>query len=271
MKAFWSILLLFALIAAAMLWMQRSPGSPEPRLAMNDREPNVQELVERAEALETASDVGERIVPPPTRAPEEPPLDEQALIDDLLDGRAAAPSGDHEHTATPRPAENPWAAPPQPIEHSVERRDDGTIVLDGLFEVRGTGTAAAPYEVTWDLLMSAAETYQPRLGMSELPERVKMLDGKHVRISGYLMFPAAAFEAKEVLVMLNMWDGCCLGTMPSPYDAVEVELREPVAGAGRQFLNYGTIEGVLKVDPYLINDWLIGLYLMEEAKLKAEL
>ena len=32
-------------------------------------------------------------------------------------------------------------------------------------------------------------------------------------------------EVNEALVMLNQWDGCCIGVPPTPYDAVEVRLR----------------------------------------------
>jgi hypothetical protein len=181
---------------------------------------------------------------------------------------------DHQHNPDPpRNPDNPWEnlvdqpKGHQPLEHSVREQPDGTVVLDDTFEIKGRGTSAEPYEITWDLLLSAAETYQPRLGMNKLPERIQMLDGKHIRISGHLLFPMVGVDAREVLVMLNMWDGCCLGTMPSPYDAIEVQLAQPVRANNRNFMNYGTIEGKLSVDPYLINDWLLGLYVLEEAKL----
>ncbi len=186
--------------------------------------------------------------------------------------------GNHEHQPI-ETGENPWAVEgdlalgderlaAQRLQHSVVEQPDGSLLLDDTFVIRGSGTKSEPYEITWDLLMSAAETYQPRLGMEDIPERVAMLDGKHVKISGHLMFPMITGQADELLVMLNMWDGCCIGTMPSPYDAIEVQLGSPAAvGGNQQFFNYGTIEGVLQVDPYLINDWLIGLFLMDGATL----
>jgi hypothetical protein len=76
-------------------------------------------------------------------------------------------------------------------------------------------------------------------------------------------------ETKELLVMLNQWDGCCIGVPPTPYDAIEVKLTEPAKRGGKHAtFNYGTVEGRLKVEPYLVENWLVGLYLLEDAQLK---
>jgi len=149
----------------------------------------------------------------------------------------------------------------------IETQPDGSVLIDNKFTVRGSGSAEDPYQLSWDLLISASETYQPRLGLTQVPQRVNMLNGKHVKITGYMAFPLAQMEAKEVLVMLNMWDGCCIGIPPSPYDAIEVQLKEAIPYDKRRFINYGALTGVMKVDPYLVNDWLLGLYLVEDAKL----
>jgi hypothetical protein len=178
--------------------------------------------------------------------------------------------------ASAEPKEKPAtgaAALENTVPSKIERRDDGSTVLDEQFVVRGSGSEEDPYEITWDLLVSCSETYQPRLGKLKIPQRVAMLNGTHVRITGYLGFPFAATEVKELLVMLNRWDGCCLGVPPSPYDGIEVRLARPFAtrGGGHMIFNYGTIKGRLMVDPYLINEWLVGLYLMEDAELTMDL
>lgn len=144
--------------------------------------------------------------------------------------------------------------------------DDGWITLDERFNIRGQGTAEKPYELSWDLLVSASETFQPRMGKMRMPERIAMLDGKHVRVTGYVAFPIMATAQNEMLSMRNMWDGCCIGVPPTPYDAVEVRLAGEVTGKDR-FTSFGTIEGKLSVDPYIKGNWLLGLYLMEGAKL----
>lgn len=144
--------------------------------------------------------------------------------------------------------------------------EDGFTIYDERFPVKGAGTAEDPIEVTWDLLVSASETFQPRMGKKRLPERIAMLDKKHVRITGYVAFPIMAAAQNEMLSMRNMWDGCCIGVPPTPYDAVEVKLKAAATGRDR-FTAFGTVEGVMQVDPYIKGNWLLGLYLMEGATL----
>ena len=148
----------------------------------------------------------------------------------------------------------------------VLRRADGGMLIDGRFLVTGAGTAAAPYVVPWEMIASAQETYKPRLGMLRIPQRVSFLDGKHVELEGFVAFPITAASPREALIMLNQWDGCCIGTPPTPYDAVEVKLSEP-ASAGQKVMTSGTMTGIFRVDPYEDGGWLLGLYLMEDAKL----
>jgi hypothetical protein len=45
-----------------------------------------------------------------------------------------------------------------------------------------------------------------------------------------------------------------------------VNLRNPAAGDDR-FASTGRVSGVFHVKPYLEGDWLIGLYVMDDAKL----
>lgn len=148
----------------------------------------------------------------------------------------------------------------------AERTSDGAVMLDGRFAVPGSGTVEDPYRLSWDLLVSAQETYKPRLGQTRLPQRVAWLDGKHVRVSGFIAFPIASNNPQELLVMLNQWDGCCLGVPPTAYDAAEVKLASPASPAQRMSV-HGTLTGRMKVDPYEDQGWLLGLYIIEDAKL----
>jgi hypothetical protein len=249
------------------------PGTIDPETAKL-----IEELAQSAEARRAAEEAFGTAAP------------RLGEISAAASGAPPAPEGPVPGAASPDPAGTPGGAaapaalPPAPLpsgaaalEHTVpskiERREDGAIVLDDAFVIRGSGTPEDPYQVTWDLLVSCSETYQPRLGKLKIPQRVAMLNGSHVRITGYLGFPFAALEVKELLVMLNRWDGCCLGVPPSPYDGIEVRLARPFAtrGGGHMIFNYGTVEGKLMVDPYLINEWLVGLYLMEDAKLTMDM
>jgi hypothetical protein len=167
-------------------------------------------------------------------------------IDDALsDGVAPSPRGS-----------NPAFDPAHPV--------------DGTYIVRGSGTKDDPFEITWDLLLLASQTYIPREGRTDIPPQVKAIDGRQIRIAGYFAFPLASTDAREVLFMLNQWDGCCVGVPPTPFDAIEVRLKEPSDGR-KQYVSYGTLSGVIKVDPYVQEGWLLGMYLMQDGVIDAGL
>lgn len=133
-------------------------------------------------------------------------------------------------------------------------------------DIPGAGTPEDPYRLNWDLLVSAERTYQPRLGREELPDWFETINGKHVKITGFLGLPLFASEVDELLVMKNQWDGCCLGVPPTPYDAVEVRLASSMQM--QRFVDFGSISGRMVIEPYVRNNWLLGLYVIEEGALE---
>ncbi len=145
--------------------------------------------------------------------------------------------------------------------------DEKNLVVAARFVVPGAGTAEAPYVVSWDLLIAVQEHYRPRQGMTEIPAWIKFFEGKHVRLAGFVMPPMMGDDMREVLLMQNEWDGCCVGVPPTPYDAVEVKLTKNPRGLSQYTMNYGEITGVFKVDPFVQGEWLLGLYLMDGADL----
>jgi hypothetical protein len=149
----------------------------------------------------------------------------------------------------------------------IERKGDNEVLLDGIFTVKGKGTKENPYIAPWELVIAAQETFDPGQKKDEIPGAVMFLDGKHVRLTGYACFPMYVPEPREMLSMLNQWDGCCIGVPPTPYDAIEVHLAKKVSTDDR-YAAYGTVEGVFRVKPYLSGNWLVGLYLLEEATFK---
>jgi hypothetical protein len=150
---------------------------------------------------------------------------------------------------------------------TIARLDNRSVLLDGRFTVHGRGDEMDPYVVPWDLLISAGEIYIPDQGKSDIPKRVAMLDGAQVTLNGFLAAPLAADETSELLVMFNKWDGCCIGTPPSPFDAVEVKLTRPVQLTGKHMIRYGAVTGRLHVEPFLIGDMLVSLYRMDDASI----
>lgn len=153
----------------------------------------------------------------------------------------------------------------------IIQRSPDELEADGEFTLTGAGTREDPYLPSWEYLFSAGTTYKPRLGEDTLPQRIALLDGTWVTISGHTAFPLVTGQTDEMLVMLNQWDGCCIGVPPTPFDAIEVRLQEAVKTGPKHSFNYGTITGRMKVDPYLIENWLVGLYILEESDLQNDL
>jgi len=143
----------------------------------------------------------------------------------------------------------------------------GALVLNGRYTLPGNGTAEDPYLIDFPMLIALEEDYDGKTpGKREVPAWIRPLDGTFVRITGFIGFPYLSPTAEECLVLLNQWDGCCVGTPPTLYDAIEVQLAEPVNLENGAF-NYGTLTGLFRTDPYLVNGWLIGLFVMEEARI----
>jgi hypothetical protein len=149
---------------------------------------------------------------------------------------------------------------------SIVTKEDGSMVVDGKYVLRGKGTEAEPYKVTWDQLLSAQDDYVPKEGRKKIPGRISMLNGAWVEVTGYIAFPVMAESQDEALAMMNQWDGCCVGVPPTPYDAIEVRLKRPAEGNARM-TTYGAMKGKFKIDPHLVGGWLVGLYVMDSAAL----
>lgn len=161
-------------------------------------------------------------------------------------------------------AENPKFPDAKLVKAKVLRKADGSLLIDDRYRVTGNGTEKDPYKLPWDMMISTKDSFNPQLGLARMPQRVVMFDGKHVKITGFTAFPLSAQSPKEMLVMLNQWDGCCIGVPPTAYDAIEVRLAKP--GTPEDKLNtHGSVTGVFQVDPYETNGWLMGLYLMNDA------
>jgi hypothetical protein len=181
---------------------------------------------------------------------------------------AAKPSDSKEEPKVAKPDARDKFQGFEVIPAKIETKEDGSMLVDGKYLIKGEGTADKPYLVPWDVLTSVEETFDPQSAKKKLPQRITMFDGKVVKLSGYIAFPLAIKETKECLSMLNQWDGCCIGVPPTPNDAVEVSRTRTIKGEER-FTTAGSVTGTFKVKPYLQGDWLIGLYVMEAADLKS--
>lgn len=205
----------------------------------------------------TAEDIAEALGDEATPAPSET-LTEVAIEE------APAPSGWEALAETAAPAAE--GAPAEfVVEHlPVTTLEDGRLQIGDRFTIAGKGTKEEPYALPWEFLVALREAYSPREGRKAIPDHFAYFEGKYIQIRGYLQFPLASPEPTECLVMLNQWDGCCIGVPPTPYDAIEVALSVPATQA-EKFAVEGRIVGRLDIDPYLVGNWLIGLYLLGDA------
>lgn len=247
MRGFWLLMIVLCAVGAVAWWMGGGDesDSPLPAIAPTITAP-VEPTVPGVAPPPVAPPV---ITPPPTTTPPAEPSAAKGLpigMDATIP--AATITGGN-----------------------IERSAAGDLLCDGKFTIMGEGTRERPYQVSWELLTSAEDTYVPRLGLKAIPQRVALLQGKWVSMSGYIAFPLVATESDEVLLMLNQWDGCCIGVPPTPYDAVEVRLESAIEVGKRHQINYATITGIFTIDPYVADTWLVGLYLMENASITMDL
>lgn len=274
MKWFWIILGLLGAIAIVVAFQPPRGARVDPRAEQQD-----------VEAAIDASLASPKPVAPTAPSPAAAaPASAADLAKDLSTPRAEAAS----KAISSQPAEPASAAVAtdggEPLQEGLDRtipnatvkpsslvrKPDGTIVADGKWVVRGAGTEANPYVVPWELLTSAMDTYQPRAELRDIPQRIAFLDGKRVRVEGYIIFPLIAQQAQQFLLTYNQWDGCCIGVPPSAYDAIEVNLASSIPINRRHGLLFGGVEGVLHVAPLLSEGWIYGLYAMDDASLKLE-
>jgi hypothetical protein len=225
--------------------------------------------------------LGDEILLPDLDDIPEPIIDAAALVADLDSGREERGDEESPVASTRSRIEVPEGAPT--LDLGLDReipeatvtpgslvQDGDSIIADAEFRIRGSGTEEDPYLVSWELLASAADGYRPSLGERSMVQRVAALDGQWVQIDGYVAFPLGGADTSELLVMLNQWDGCCIGIPPTPYDAIEVSLVEAVPPGQRHSISFGSLKGRLLVSPYLVENWLVGLYLMDDATVRLE-
>ena len=219
-------------------------------VAIDDAESDELEIVKL-----TADDIAEALSEAESPAPAETETATESTAPSGWEALAAnATENESEETATEATAA---------ASYEVKQLDDGSLQI-GSFTITGKGTKEAPYALPWDFLVSIREHYSPREEKKTIPDHLAYFEGKYISIAGYLQFPLAAPEPTECLVMLNQWDGCCIGVPPTPYDAIEVALSTPATQA-QKFAVEGRIVGKLDIDPYLVGNWLIGLYLIGDA------
>lgn len=147
----------------------------------------------------------------------------------------------------------------------VRRIDERTLELDGRFRLTGNGSDADPYLITWEMLTSASEYVDPAQNARTPPPWVRLIDGTYVEISGYYSTAVRVALAKNLLLTLNRWDGCCIGVPPTAFDAIDITMRDPLPMRGLHLTRFGTFKGLFRAECLDAAGFLIGLYRLEDA------
>jgi hypothetical protein len=139
---------------------------------------------------------------------------------------------------------------------------------------RGAAARAALEPLSFDVLSSfpfRPPPHDPKtpdgdseLGMEQVPEAVRQLDGRRVAITGF-MLPIRVKEGHVTeFLLLRDQSLCCFGTIPSMNDWIVVK----AAGRGvRPLMDVPiTIGGTLQVRGRFENSYLIGIYHMSDAE-----
>lgn len=232
MRTVWVIASLLLVAALALMWWPSAPSEPvvlAPNTIDQRAEPN----------------------PPPSRATAQ-------SLESLVGGSLT--------TTTPTTVTPEVTAGAKAV---IERVDDHTMRLDGKYTVRGSGTEGDPYQISWELLQSVASTVDAAKREYVVPGRVGDLRGAWIRISGYWAPPLQVFETKEAMLMLNKWDGCCIGLPPTPFDSIEASFTVPLRVEGQHVYRYGTVKGRLMVEPFAAGTFLLGLYRLQDAVMES--
>lgn len=245
-----------------------SPANPQPPLVVEGPSPKE---VPAPKLEEKSQDQKPAIIEPlkPVEVQPEPvQMSEEtaAELQKVLSGEATIPAAEVAPVTKPKVEEFKWVVETE--SPKLESRPDGSQKIDDRFIITGEGTKEDPYVVSWEHLVSIQESFDPSQKKDKIPSRLHYIDNKYVKISGYICFPLYVPQPKELLAMLNQWDGCCIGVPPTAYDAIEVQLRRKVDEETR-FAVHGSIVGKFQVKPYVTGNWLVGLYLMTDAEFEA--
>jgi hypothetical protein len=285
MRAFWGVVLVLLVIGIAFVaWTAGESRRPTAATPPSDAASVDRVSTPNDDATSASSDgsVRAQAAPPPeTSEPSTAPAPStRASTPEAPEASGA--SGASNDTAAPPPPEIDLLGesgavvipPPTPRtlrtddrkpSDVVRRIDERTLELDGRYRITGNGSDADPYAITWELLTSASEYIDPAQGARTPPPWVRILDGTYVRISGYYSTPVRVAVAKNLLLTLNRWDGCCIGVPPTAFDAIDITMRDPLPMRGLHLTRFGTFKGLFRAECLDAAGFLIGLYRFEDA------
>lgn len=210
---------------------------------------------------------------PRTTAPEScdaPPWEllDQARKDDVGANEPAARRTDGATAATAAtPAAPAPSAPSAPPAASAAPAPSVPSAPSAAVMPPGAGTERQPFRVSWELLGQASGHVRGDGTFDAMPRTLELLGGTWIELSGYYAPAIIAPSTDELVLMLNRWDGCCIGLPPTPYDSALVKTRTPIDFSLQHQIRFGTLRGRLVLEPFAIGGLVLGLYRIEDAEL----
>ena len=131
----------------------------------------------------------------------------------------------------------------------------------------GAGTERQPFRVSWELLGQASGHVRGDGSLDAMPRTLELLGGTWIELSGFYAPAIIAPSTDELVLMLNRWDGCCIGLPPTPYDSALVKTRAPIDFSLQHQIRFGTLRGRLVLEPFALGGLVLGLYRIEDAEL----
>lgn len=179
---------------------------------------------------------------------------------------------DHIKDLAPKPL-----APIAPdISGTIEREEsprllrlkDGSLIVDKYWTITaGEGTADRPYTLAWDLLLSAQSSIDSAAETSELPARIKYLDGKEVIVMGFTVKSIVNGPSSDFVLNDRQMDNCPLCVARSVFATIQVKLKTP-ENIERGALHVFTVRGRFKAAPVVDEGArLYGVYSIENGEI----
>ncbi len=179
------------------------------------------------------------------------------------------------------PAQHQQALAPKPVQLKPDnggmveqerdprlvRMPDGSLIVDHYFRIAGgKGTADEPYQLLWELLLSAQRNFEGSNAENTLPRHVQFLDGKFVVLNGVTVRSAETGPAMEFVLTDMQMDNCPVCRARSIFATVAVKLKA-AERMERGALNTYTIRGQFRAAPARDNGFLLGVYFLDDGEI----
>ncbi len=127
--------------------------------------------------------------------------------------------------------------------------------------------SAFPYRLAPDEEVAAAGGMVPDKYRGQIPKHVQSLNGRMVRLEGYLLpIKLKDQQGRTQAILYRDQSACCFGSVPEIHEWVFVTLTRPLPSSWDHRLQTA-VEGVLQVGEQVEDGAILSVYRMDEATL----